>query len=81
MIIEGIFDFIFGLANVLFEFLPDIEIGFGTGFNTFLSIVSSVAYLLPMNTILIMFGIIISLMIFRIVVSVIKTIWQLLPIL
>ncbi|SHM16801.1 hypothetical protein SAMN02746066_00978 [Anaerosporobacter mobilis DSM 15930] len=81
MIINGLFDFIFGLANVLFEFLPSVEIGFGTGFNTFLSIVSSVAYLLPMNTILIMFGIIISLMIFRIIVSVIKTIWQLLPIL
>ena len=51
-----------------------------TAFSTFLDIVSSVCYLLPMGTIAVIIGISVGLTITKAVISLIKTIWDLLPV-
>lgn len=52
-----------------------------TAFETVKDIFAFLFYILPMDGIMTMVEIIVSLMVFRITISLIKTLWQLLPIL
>lgn len=78
---------ILGLVMKLFEpvinLLPDISLS-GTlssqGADTFLEWVSLAGYMLPFGTFFAIFGIIIGLQVFRIVVSFFKSLWGVLPI-
>ena len=81
MIIEAIFNAIFKAIDVMLSFLPDIswEVD-GTVFDVFFDVLEMVCYLLPMNTIITIFGIVVGVTVFKAIVSLIKTIWDLLPI-
>lgn len=81
MILEGIFNVIFAMFDGVVSILPDFS-GIDLGFlDTALSVISGVCYFLPMGTVGAIFAILVSLMAFRIAVSLIKTLWELLPIL
>ena len=82
MVTEGIFNFLFGALEMMMTFFPffNIEIDFDT-IQVFFDIVKSISYLLPMDTIVDLIQITIAVMGFRIVISSIKTIWNLIPLL
>lgn len=80
MIGESLLNVVFGILNALFLVLPDISWNVNTGaMDVFLDIVSVVGYMLPMGTVIIIVNMIVALITFRLVISIIKTIWQLLP--
>ena len=80
MILEGIMNAFFLMLSGLFSLLPDVSWDVNNNvFTTFFEVIRFAGYLLPMGTILIILKIIISLTMFRIGVSLIKTIWNLLP--
>lgn len=82
MILEAIFDLLFMVLDFVMGLLPffDIPVDY-TALTDFIGIVKSVSYFLPMDTIGTLFGITIAVMSFRIIVSVVKTIWELIPLL
>lgn len=81
MIVESILGIVFSLVEQIMSFLPNITWDVDTGaFSYFLDVVQVVCYLFPMNTVGRIFGIIVSLMGFRIIVTLIKTLWDILPI-
>lgn len=80
MIIEAVLDFVFNIVEGLLGMLPDVQWNIeGTAFTVFLDYVEMVCYLLPMGTILQIVSIVVGLITFKIVISLIKTIWDLLP--
>lgn len=82
MIIEALIDMLFALLNSFFEQLPDISWEVDNSFlDVFLDVLRMVCYLLPMDTVVSIIGLIVSITIFRIVISLIKTIWELIPLL
>lgn len=80
MILEGIFNALFGILQGLLYLLPDVSWDVNnTVFDVFFDVLHLACYLLPITTIIQIFSIIISITMFRIAVSVVKTIWSLLP--
>lgn len=80
MILEGLLNIIFTILINLFEVLPNISwTTDDSAISTFLGFISVIAYLLPMDTITRLFSLVVSLMVFRIVIAIVKTIWNLLP--
>lgn len=81
MIGEFLFNIIFAIVRGMLNLLPDIswDVDFGA-LSYFVDIVRVVSYLLPMQTVTIIVSLIFSIICFRIVISLIKTIWELLPI-
>lgn len=80
MISEFILSIIFNLARSLLTLLPSVQINVDSGmYASFLDMVSGVLYFLPLNTISRIINIIFSLMLFRIIISIPKAIWDLLP--
>ena len=80
MITEGFFNILFSMLGVLFSLLPDVSWDVNNNvFDAFFDILHFAGYLLPMTTIIIILKIIFSLTMFRIGVSLVKTIWNLLP--
>jgi len=80
MITEFFLNIIFTIVTGLFSILPDWSWNVNTGaFGVALNIIRTVTYLLPMSTVVAIVNIIVSITIFRIVISIIKTIWELLP--
>lgn len=80
MITESILNGFFAVLSGLFTLLPDLSWDVDTGvFSVFLEVIRFAGYLLPMKTIVVIVGLIISFTMFRIVISLIKTIWGLLP--
>lgn len=75
--IKGLLALVKGLLSIIPSFSWSVDSG---GFGLFLDIVSSVCYLLPMGTIAVIIGISISITIAKATISLIKTIWDLLPI-
>lgn len=82
MIIEGLLNVFFDfLANIL-ENLPNISWSTDdNAWSTFAGFISVIMYLLPMDMIAYVLGTVISIILVRLVISVIKTFWDLLPIL
>lgn len=82
MITEFLLDSVFGLVMGAFDILPDVSWSVNTSLITnALEWFKVVCYILPMGTVVVILGIIVSLQFFRIVISLIKTIWDILPIL
>lgn len=80
MIIEGICNVFFGLLSGLLSFLPDVNWDIKADFFTkFLEVLRVVGYLLPMKTVAAIFALVIAFTVFRIVIALIKTIWNLIP--
>lgn len=80
MIVEAFLNFLFLLLEGLLTLLPDVSWDVNNNvFTAFFEILRFACYLLPMTTIILIFKIIVSLIMFRIGVSLIKTIWNLLP--
>ncbi len=80
MIFERMFDVLFNLLASIFDYLPSVSFNIdGNLFDTFLDIVEVGMYMLPTGTVSAICLIVVALGGFRIVVSVIKTIWDLLP--
>ena len=80
MIIESVLDVLFKILGGFFSILPDITWSVDTGaFQAFIGILKIAMYLLPMQTVVTIISIVVWLTIFRIVISLIKTVWELLP--
>ena len=80
MITEAILTFIFGVLRVVLNLLPSYSWSLdSSAASYFFSIVSVVSYMLPMNTVSLIAGITIDLIIFRIIVSAIRALWDLRP--
>ena len=78
MVAEGLLNIVFLCLRGLLALLPDVSWSTGS-VSSFMDYVSMACYLFPMNTIVTIMGLVITLMVFRIVVSIIKTIWDVLP--
>lgn len=80
MIVNSLMDVIFRMLEWVMSRLPDITWSVDTNaFQYFFSVIKAVCYLLPMGTIGTMFSIVVSIMTFRIMISLIKTVWAVLP--
>ena len=81
MITEAILSAVFSVVEGFLSLLPDINIVIPERIIVSASQYWSAAcYILPMTTIAAILGILFGLQVFRIVVSLIKTLWSLLPI-
>lgn len=81
MISEFIIDILFSILSGLLSILPDISWSVDVSrFSTFFQIIGVAGYLLPMDTIITLVGLVMAITLFRIVISIVKTIWDLLPI-
>lgn len=82
MISEFLLNIVFGIVNGLLVLVPDISWSVDTSWmSAFVSVLKMVFYLLPMHTVIQIITLIIALTIFRFIISLIKTIWELLPVL
>lgn len=80
MIPEFFLNLVFNLVESVLSILPGFNWNVDSAFFTSaLDMISLVFYLLPMGTIVTIIGIINVLLLFRIAISIIKTIWELLP--
>lgn len=80
MIVEFFMNIIFKIVENALSILPAFDWNVKSSFfQGFLDILRLACYMLPMNSIVTMIGIVIFLNLFRITVSIIKTIWELLP--
>lgn len=82
MVVEGILTVVFGVINTLL--MPLNIINFvvdNTVFTTILEFINMALYLIPFKQLIPIFTFFVALMMFRIVVAFIKTIWDLLPLL
>lgn len=80
MISEFFLDIVFGFVSGIFKVLPDFAWSVDTSaFEYFQDILKIVGYLFPWGTVTAIVVLIFDIMVFRVVISFIKTIWQLLP--
>ena len=81
MVSEFLLNIVFNLLEWLLSPLPELDISLNFGAtSTFFGVVRCVLYMLPVDTISTIIGIIIAMGAFRIFISIAKTIWDLLPI-
>lgn len=81
MIFEFILNIIFQIVEWLLSGLPEININFNAvDTSPFMAIVRCVLYMLPLGTINAIIAVVIAITSFRIFISIVKTIWELLPI-
>lgn len=81
MITETIIDIVFSLFNRILAMIPNYDLSIKSEFiETALGMVQLACYMLPMTTAVIpMISIIAILILWRIVISLFKTIWEVLP--
>lgn len=80
MITESILNVFFGLVNLLLGFLPDVSWTVKADmFTKFFEIIRVVCYFLPMGTVVIIFGLIVAINIFKIFVALLRAIIELIP--
>ena len=77
---DKLLDIVFSFLNSILDALPvmDVEVDFSV-LNAFLDIVGTCLYFFPWQKVLPILGIIMMLQVWRILISIIKVIWQLLP--
>lgn len=82
MILETIINILFVPLEALLSLLPDISWNIENNFlNGILDIFQCVCYILPMRSVVAILTIIIAINVFKFVIALIKTIWQLIPLL
>ena len=80
MICEFVLNIIFNIVEGCLSVLPSWDWNINAGFfSAALDMLRLACYLLPMDTIGTMFLIVNFLVLFRIVISLVKTVWELLP--
>ena len=80
MIIQAVFDLLFMVVYAICGFIPVADWTIPSGVvSTISSIIHTCCYFLPMDTVIAILGIVIWFNIFRVVVSFIKTLWQIIP--
>ena len=80
MISEFFLNIIFKFLSGMLNLLPDVTWSVDTtAFSYFLDIVRIVGYLVPAQTVYAIITLIVAFTVFRIIISLIKTIWDLLP--
>lgn len=82
MIIEFILSLFFRLIEPLLEMIPDLANSMHLSFDaidTFFDYLSIGLYIIPINTFTSIFKIIISVQLFRVITTIIRTLWNLLP--
>lgn len=80
MVTDALLNVVLGLFGIVFSILPDISIDVTSSmYTTFTDIVAGVVYLLPVPTILRIFGLIITILTFKVFISIPKAIWDLIP--
>jgi len=81
MIFTGVINFILSIINSALDMIPVIDIAFSMEyFEGFLGFVNFCTYLFPIYALMPLLGIVISLTVFRITISFLKTVWAILPI-
>lgn len=80
MISEFFLNIVFNLVNWMLEPLPTITVPSLDTSSTFFDFVRCGLYLLPLGTVNAIVGLLVAISLFRIILSIIKTIWNLLPI-
>lgn len=80
MITEAFMNFLFNVSKTLFALIPDISWDVNEEvFDSFFQFIRMAGYLLPMGTVITILGIIFAFNVLKIVISIIKTIWAILP--
>lgn len=80
MISEFLLNVIFDWVSGMFSLLPDITWSVETSaFEYFISILRVAGYMLPMDTVATIAGLLVALTTFRIIIAIIRTIWDVLP--
>lgn len=80
MISEFFLNIVFGLVSGMLSVLPEIEWSMETSaFQYFLDIIRIAGYMLPMETVSQIISLVVGLTITRILISIPKTLWELLP--
>lgn len=81
MIVESIFNALFLITSSLFNLLPGSSWVIPQNvLTTVESILQTCCYFLPMDTVIIILGIVYSINLFKIFISFLKTFWDILPI-
>jgi hypothetical protein len=83
MVTQGIIGLILNLFSPIVNKLPEIDVAStlsSDGANTFLDWVGLAGYMLPFETFFVIFGIIVALQVFRIVIAFFKSLWGVLPV-
>ena len=80
MLTKGLIEAVMFVAQPLIEKLPTISFS-ESGFAVVASWVNGILYFLPMQTVSMILALMLATFIYRIVISVLKTIWAVLPIL
>lgn len=82
MIVEFFINAALSFLEFLLGLLPSMDVsGINSALDFFFGILSGVLYFFPMSTVRSIFAIIVGLFVFRLFVSLIKTLWQLIPVL
>lgn len=71
-----IFSFVSGMLNLLPEFTWSVE---SSAFEYLISFIRMIGYLLPWGTVSAIVSLVVALFVFRIIIAIIKTVWDLLP--
>ena len=80
MVSEFFLNIIFNILTGMLSVLPDISWNIeSNAFAYFLDILKVAGYMLPMGTVSTIAGLIVALTTFRIIISIVRTIWDLLP--
>ena len=80
MISEFLLNIVFGIASGALSLAPDITWNVDTSaFSYVRDIIAVVGYLLPMDTVVAIVSLIIGFTVFRFVIALIRTVWDLLP--
>ena len=82
MIVEGILSVVFGIINLIL--MPFNVVNFvvnALSFEPIIEFINMALYLIPFKELMPIFVFFVSMMLFRIAVAFIKTIWDLLPVL
>ena len=81
MISEFMLNILFNLVSGMLSILPDISWNVDLSvLQPFFDIISVACYLLPMPTVVAIVTLVLALTMFRIIISIVKTVWDLLPI-
>lgn len=82
MIVEALLSVVFGVVNLLLMPLNIVNLVVdSSAFTPILEFINMALYLIPFRQLMPIFSFFVGIMFFRIIVSFIKTIWDLLPIL
>lgn len=80
MIGEFFLNIVFGIVSGMFALLPEFEWSVQTSaFQYFMSVLKVSGYMFPWGTVVAICGLVFGLSIIRVVIAVIKTVWDLLP--